>query len=93
MELTAALSDATDRVLPGVNGSARTEIGQRLTAVRVAIEAGQVTAARDAILNLETYLDVHRTASLSERASLDHIGLAMLRAAMLVSSGITQYPR
>ena len=91
--LRAALADATDRVLPGISGTTRTEVATRLSALRTAIDGGQVGAARDAILNLEIHLDANRNASPTERASLDHIGLAMLRAAALVASGITQYPR
>jgi hypothetical protein len=38
-------------------------------------------------------LDGQRNAGTVERPSLDHIGLAMLRASLLVGGPVTQYPR
>jgi hypothetical protein len=91
--LKIALADATDRVLPGLDARVRADIAPHLSALRVAIESGQVSAARDAVLDLDVRLDGQRNAGTVERPSLDHIGLAMLRASLLVGGPVTQYPR
>lgn len=90
--LKIALADATDRVLPGLDARVRADIAPHLSALRVAIESGQVSAARDAVLDLDVQLDGQRNAGTVERPSLDHIGLAMLRASLLVGGPVTQYP-
>jgi hypothetical protein len=94
--IKASAADATTRLLPSLSTSTRTQVSGPLGDLQTALQAGDVTASRTAITALSTALAPLRTAALSpvssDLATLDAIGLTMLRSSESVGGSVTTYP-
>lgn len=95
-QVRIATADAVDRLLPTLSGASRSVLTGPLTQLSAALQSGDVSAARGAIVDLSARLAERRATALNtvpaDLATIDAIGLAVLQGSIAVGGSVTVYP-
>lgn len=76
--LLAALGDARERVLPTMDASVQMSLGNALSELQSALDAGQVTRSRRAVASARALIASHAGVSDGDLADLASVGVLLI---------------